>query len=299
MDGADPDVVVGDALCTPELGPLFEELAGGPTRVLLVHHQTSWEPERDDRASQRALELRAVIASDWLVATSAFTAKKLTSEYSGRSAEVVVPGADRLPRLPRISRSDEPLRLLLVGSLIVRKRVPWLLDAIEGMPSTRLSLTILGDLERDRDHATALLSRIAASPRLCRCVTARGVVDDGALAAALAKTDALILPSSLEGYGMVIGEALHAGVPVVAALQAAEASSLKQHPAVITFQDAAGLRSILERLERDPALVAKLERSAREVALPQWNETIRSFREVLMRATMQATKQGPGSAAGP
>ena len=71
------DVCVGDELCFRELGPTFEALAGGPVRVLLVHHLARWEGcgERD-----RAAEERAIAAADTVVVTSTTSARRLADE---------------------------------------------------------------------------------------------------------------------------------------------------------------------------------------------------------------------------
>src|SRR5512145_20259 len=68
IDG-DMNVVVGDALCINELGPLFKSLVGRLRRVLLVHHFTSWERGATALclATLRAQELRAVNSADLVV----------------------------------------------------------------------------------------------------------------------------------------------------------------------------------------------------------------------------------------
>ncbi len=155
LSSPDADVVVGDGLCIPELGPAFEALAGGPARVLLVHHMPSWEIERAGlggssearaiRATEaraiRATEARAIRASDRIVATSAATRARLLEEGAAVPVDVVAPGANRLPRLARPAPAS---RLLFVGSLVRRKRLELLLDALEALPAPRPVLTIRG-----------------------------------------------------------------------------------------------------------------------------------------------------------
>jgi 6-pyruvoyltetrahydropterin/6-carboxytetrahydropterin synthase len=71
--------IVGDALCARELGHAFEQVGRGTVRVLLVHHLTSWEVECADRDALRAMEARAVAASDHLVVTSDTSAARLAT----------------------------------------------------------------------------------------------------------------------------------------------------------------------------------------------------------------------------
>ncbi len=274
------DVLVGDALGVAEVGPLFEAAAGSARRVLLVHHLPSWEEERTDREALRALEARAIAASDRAVVTSATTGARLGGEYPGLGADVVVPGADRLPRRPRAERSGA-LRLVFVGSVIPRKRLHLLFDALERLGDTPFTLHMAGDAGRDPAHAAAMRARVHRSPALRGRVVADGVLDDGALADRLASVDALVLPSSLEGYGMVIAEALATGLPVFAARPAAVAAGVAGHPAVAVFDDSADLAAALETFARDEAVRAAMTRAAGSASLPTWEGCVAAFRAAL------------------
>lgn len=272
------DALVGDGLCVRELGPLFEGAPRSTARVLLVHHFPSWEVERTDWHALRALEARAVRASDLLVATSTTTRDRLACDHPGTATEVVVPGADWLPRHARAPSPDARVELLFVGSLVARKRVTLLLDALEHLAEPGLSLTLLGDSQREPEHARAMVDRIEASTVLRSCVTIAGVAGDEALARWLARADALVLPSSLEGYGMVLTEALHAGLPVIAARPAARAAGIADLGAVRVFDDADNLAPLLRQFAHDPALRTAMRREADALVLPGWVESIAAFR---------------------
>jgi glycosyltransferase involved in cell wall biosynthesis len=275
-------VLVGDALCVRELGPIFEGASRGVGRVLLVHHFTSWELERTDAGTTREWEARAVAASDGLVATSVATGDRLALEHPGIPITVILPGADRLPRASRVGPKEATrVELLFVGSLVPRKRVTLLLDAIESLDDPRPGLTLMGDPGRDRAYAAAVALRVETSAALRECVTFAGVVSDEALATTMATADALVLPSSLEGYGMVLTEALQAGLPVLAALPAATAAGIAASPAVRTFADAGELAEILRVFVAAPALRASMRGHAERAVLPGWRDAIARFRRVL------------------
>jgi glycosyltransferase involved in cell wall biosynthesis len=273
------DVLVGDALCVRELGPLFESVEGA-SRVLLVHHLPSWEIERTDRDSMRWHEDRALASSDHVVATSAMTRARLTRDHERPTIDVVVPGADRLPRAARVSNGGA-IELLFVGSIVVRKRVSLLLDALEGLPEPRPRLTLLGDPDREPAHARAVAERIAASAVLRPNVTMAGVVTDEDLARRLARADALVLPSSLEGYGMVLTEALHAGLPVLAARPAAEAASIAEHGGVRVFDEGGDLANVLRRFATEPGLRSAMRSAAEATPLPTWSGAGDAFHRAL------------------
>ncbi len=296
------DFALGDALCVRELGPLFERVAGPARRVLLVHHLPSWEIERSDRDAMRRHEARALAASDHAIATSDVTRERLAGEgLAGGLAlldvDVVVPGADRLPRAARASRDGGRVEILFVGSLVARKRVALLLDALESLPDPLPGLTLLGDPDREPEVRRAIAGRIEASAALRSSVTIAGVAGDDALARWLARADVLVLPSSLEGYGMVLTEALHAGLPVIAARQAANAAAIADHGAALVFDDDGDLARVLRRFVAEPALREAMRAQAAGADLPTWAGAVDSFHRVLAGARRRA-RPGVGGADG-
>jgi len=288
------DVLVGDALCVREIGPLFERVPGPAARVLLVHHLPSWEIEQSNRDSMRRHEARALAASDHAVATSVMTRDRLLRESAAPPVDVVVPGADRLPRAARPTEGADLscATLLFVGSLVARKRVALLLDVLEGLPAPPPRLTLLGDPDREPAYARAIRERIEASASLRASVTIAGVAGDEVLARWLARADALVLPSSLEGYGMVLTEALHAGLPVIAARPAAKAAAIGEHPAVRVFDDRADLAELLRRFVHEPGLREALRSHALTASLPTWSGAIDAFRRALGNARRRPSSRG-------
>lgn len=278
------DVVVGDALCINELGPMFEAMAGCLRRVLLVHHLTSWENEASAtcQVALRAQELRAIRSADLVVTTSQTTASRLCAEHPGCVPYTVVPGADRLTCLPR-AQSPTDCRLLGIGSLVARKRWELLLAALDELAAPGLYLRLIGDDTRDPAYARSIAAQLARSPYLAAHVEYMGVVTDEDLAGELACADALVLPSSLEGYGMVLTEALHAGLPVVASRASAVPEILKDNAAALLFDDESELVVQLNRLASEPTLRDAMQRAAARCAatLPTWSSAGARFRELL------------------
>lgn len=105
----------------------------------------------------------------------------------------------RAPRLLCVGRLDDP-----------RKNVDLLLEACARLRSTlpNLELTLVGAsaLPWQRKRGKALADAGA---------TIRGVIAVDDLARAYLSHDVLVVPSRQEGFGIVIAEALHAGLPVV------------------------------------------------------------------------------------
>ncbi|HTN87012.1 MAG TPA: glycosyltransferase family 4 protein [Sorangium sp.] len=289
----DPDVVVGDELCFPELGPAFAALPRRIARVLLVHHLSAWElPPGGATLTRAALALQEAAAlrlCDAHLATSATTAARLRREHGVERVDVAPPGADRLPLRPRAGGSDRrggALRLTFVGSFIPRKGLLELLAAFERIGSPRATLALVGDAARDPAYAGRVRAAIAGSAFLRTRVVVPGVLGDDALADELAATDALVLPSLLEGYGMVLTEAVRAGVPVLAARAGAIAEVVEDGAEALLWDDREGLVRSLSRFLEDGALRASMSRAAvaRSAALPTWDGAATAVRAALSRA---------------
>ena len=83
---------------------------------------------------------------------------------------------------------------------------------------------------------------------------------------------------------MVLTEALHAGLPVIAARPAAEAAAVADLGAVRVFDHARDLAELLRRFADDPALREAMRRAAAATLLPTWAEAIAAFRVALVCA---------------
>jgi glycosyltransferase involved in cell wall biosynthesis len=281
------DVAVVDELCFTEAGSLLRALPRESLGVLLVHHLSAWELEPAARQPVLELERATLSAADVCIATSHDTATRLLDEGLVRDVSVVEPGADRLPPADSGATGRDVVRLLFVGNLIPRKRVLELLCAFAGATESA-ELVLIGDPARDPAYAAEVRSMIASSDALSRSVRMTGLLDEHELAAELAAADALVLPSLLEGYGMVVGEALHAGVPVIAADAGAAAKLIERSRAGIVFDrhDPTALGAALRAFVGDAVQRSRLREAARtaRALLPTWPEAIRSFRAMLAPA---------------
>lgn len=117
--------------------------------------------------------------------------------------------------------SGRPLRFLYVGSVIARKGVPVLLDAWKRLAPRDAELWIAGGVgPRERKLIPEL-------PGL----RVLGQVAKADMPALYASADVFVLPSLFEGFGLVILEALAAGLPVIStphtgAVEAVDAPAL-------------------------------------------------------------------------
>jgi glycosyltransferase involved in cell wall biosynthesis len=289
LDGRAFDVVVGDELCFRELGPLFRALPPQVRRVLLIHHLSAWEhPEGLERSRLLELETTAIAAADVCVATSRVTADRLEQERLTSHVYVAEPGADRFERSP--SAGQEPggarLRLLFIGNVVPRKRVLELAQAFADLSGEHAELVLVGG-ELDADYARAI-KEVVARAGVARRVRWLGSLDAAGVAEQLSLADVLVLPSALEGYGMVLTEALWAAVPIIAARVGAAEELVSRTSAGLLYEpdDAAGLGVTLGAFIDDAALRTRLRHAAWLAAerLPRWRDTALALRATLSKS---------------
>lgn len=287
LSADDFDVVVGDELCFRELLPLFQR-GPAPRRVLLIHHLSAWEHALGpERASILELESALMTAADVCVATSHVTADRLYAEQLALRVHVAEPGADRMPRSETAGQepSGARVRLLFVGNLLRRKRVLELCEAFGNLSTLGVELVLVG-AELEPDYAAEVRRRIEHHGVRDR-VRFLGPLAAEAVAEQLSLADALVLPSALEGYGMVLSEALWASVPVIAARVGAAEQLVNRTSAGLLYEpdDDAALGATLTAFVADPALRRRLREAAWRAAeiLPRWRDTALALRATLAK----------------
>jgi glycosyltransferase involved in cell wall biosynthesis len=120
----------------------------------------------------------------------------------------IVRQASALDVRPPARHPARPLRLLFVGRLVTSKGLHLLLPALAGYPLTSWQLTIAGDgpeLARLRDFASRHNLPVAFT----------GFVSRVRLPGLFAEHDVFVLPTLKDEWGLVVGEALGAGLPVL------------------------------------------------------------------------------------
>lgn len=290
-----PDVVVGDELCFRELAVTFPVLARACRdrpipRVLLVHHLTAWETElsRSARLRARAAERFTLRFSDAIVTTSEATRHRLHGEVRNRSVTVVVPGADRFEHAPAPRSSERAaVRFVFVGAVVPRKRVLTLVHAFAAASrrcSAPIELVLVGSTTREPVYAGTVEQRIEELG-VAERVRLLGERSDEEVASAIADADVLVLPSSLEGWGIAATEAIHAGTPVIAARTAGLVEALSNAEGAALFADGdRELEDCLARFASDAALRRAMSECARQSRpqLPTWKESVVRFRQALL-----------------
>jgi glycosyltransferase involved in cell wall biosynthesis len=176
------------------------------------------------------------------------------------------------------------LRLLLVGHWTPRKGI---LEALEALSRVRVGVTLdlVGEQDRDPTYATRV-RRALQSPELAGRVRVHGRVPTNTLARLYAEADALLLPSTHEGYGMVLAEALAAGLPIIATRVGAVSEVVRDglEAELVPPAEAWAMARAITRLA-DPAERQRRAAHARgrAVSLPRWSSSVAAFDALLTR----------------
>jgi len=289
LASTDYDVIVGDELCFRELGPLFRSARASSRCVLLIHHLTAWEHAAGTaRTELLALEKAAIDAADVCIATSQVTAERLRQEQLAQGVWVAEPGADRFerPARARLESNSDRIRLLFVGNIQPRKRVRELALAFAELAHENAELVLVG-AQLSPEYAEEVRAVIARAQIASR-VHWLGALSEAFVAEQLSQADVLVLPSLLEGYGMVLSEALWSGVPIIAARVGAAEELVQRTSAGLLYEpdDASGLSAALARFVTDRELRGALRQAAWLSAerLPRWRDTALSLRATLAKS---------------
>jgi glycosyltransferase-like protein len=248
--------------------------AGAPVVIRTVHHV-------DDFTSPSLIECQrqAILEPDRILVVSEHWRDLLRREY-GTAAEVVHNGVDparfqaadpvQAKELrQRAGAADRPL-ILSVGGIEPRKGSDTLVRAVAALKQAgrRPVYAVVGghsfqDYRAYRDRVLASLPGLGL--RLDDDVVLLGTVPDAELPGWYAAADVLAFPSTKEGWGLAVLEAMSAGLPVVASDLPVfrEFLSPGRDALLVPVDDAPALATALAAVLDDPELADRLRSAAR------------------------------------
>jgi glycosyltransferase involved in cell wall biosynthesis len=288
------DVLLQDELNHPSLFWLNRQLRSSVDYPILsiVHHLRCSEarPAWQNRF-YRWVERHYLSSVDGFIFNS-HTTRTVVEELVGSSRRAIVayPGGDRLrpnvtpDQVVERAHQTGPLRILFIGNLIPRKGLHILLGGLAHLPQGTWQLEVAGSLAMDLSYAHSIQRQIAESG-LTAQVTLCGPLFDSDLAARLAHSHLLAVPSSYEGFGITYLEGMGFGLPAIAttAGAASEIIAHGQDGFLVPPDDPTALAHYVDYLRQDRERLAQMGLAAlkRYRDHPTWNDTTEHIRQFL------------------
>lgn len=311
------DVLLQDELNHPSLFWLNGRLKGSHIPIIsIVHHlrcselRPAWQnwlytlPERQylhstDGFIFNSQSTRQTVAALGVKISSASSEAKpwVVAYPAGDRFEHAMPGsASNLGEAHITRRSQEigPLRLVFAGSLIPRKGLHTLLEALTKLPAGLCHLDVIGGMDADPAYARQVLQQTERL-RLHKSVHFHGKLDDARLGARFAQAQVMVTPSSYEGFGIVYLEGMSFGLPAVASSAGAAKEIIipGENGFLISPGDATALAEILHNLAEDRGRLVELSIAARHrfESFPTWEESAALIRDFLLHDIVGSTQR--------
>ncbi|HZF43810.1 MAG TPA: glycosyltransferase family 4 protein [Sphingomonadaceae bacterium] len=240
--------------------------------------------EKEMLIGERELERLAQESAlaDHIVVASSFTKRTLIEQGISEARVSVIPyGVDveAFPTRTTPPPSGGPLRIVFVGSFVQRKGMSYLLDAVAAFPAGDVKLIV----------ATRKIDwpELPAFARSDRVEFKLGLSRDE-LVQLLHGCDVFALPSLIEGFGLVITEAMATGLPVIATDHTCAGDIVEggETGFVVPIRDAAALIAAIQKcLDRRTELFAmgqKASEAARRLTWPLFRRNVSDHYRSLM-----------------
>jgi glycosyltransferase involved in cell wall biosynthesis len=236
-------------------------------RVVTIHDLTAWHhPElvTDDVRQYPALVARALERGAWVHTPSSFVRDEAI-HVLGADPDLVVAVPNGVTSLPAGDRGrgrrptgGAPF-VLAIGTVEPRKDLPTLVRAFDSVAAelTDLHLVVAGPDGWGVDAYDAAVAGATHRDRIVRV----GFVDETTRGDLLAGAELLALPSRYEGFGLTAGEALLAGVPVVATAAGAVPEVVGDAGLVVPVGDAEAFAAAMLRVLTDSQVAVDLRRA--------------------------------------
>jgi glycosyltransferase involved in cell wall biosynthesis len=207
--------------------------------------------------------------ADAITVASRYVERTFVQMGVDRAKIHVAPYGVNLSRFHPCGEPDpDEFNVLYVGTVSIRKGIPYLLDAFDRLrhPKKRLSLVgilkpeILPFLARRRNRSTV------------HCL---GHQPQETLKNVMSRSHVMVLPSVDEGFGMVLAEAMACGCPVIATANTGGPDLITdgKEGFIVPIRDADAISARLEALAQCPEMRAAMSAAALEKtrALAGWD----------------------------
>ena len=200
-------------------------------------------------------------AADLITVPSTFALNTFVECGVPRQKMRLVPYGVDLGAFYPINQRKNAFHVLFVGSVSVRKGVPYLLDAFEQLQCEHKHLTLAGAVYPDLKNKLKQLQHHTQ-------ISVLGHVPQTRLKEIMSTSDVMVLPSVEEGLALVQAQAMACGCPVIASQNtgAADLFTDGKEGFIVPIRDATAIADRLQSLADNPDLQSRMrEASLRRV----------------------------------
>jgi glycosyltransferase involved in cell wall biosynthesis len=211
----------------------------------------------DPRIVER--ELRQYETADLITVPSSFARDSFIARGVKPSKVKVVPYGVNLKNFSPVSTPDpDTFHVIFVGQMSLRKGLPHLLRAFNGVKRPDKRLTLIGPRVAETEAFEHLID-----PETTRYV---GTVPHLELKTYMSRSHVLVLPSVEEGFGNVLPEAMACGAPVISTMStgACDLFTDGHEGFIVPSRDAEAIRMRLQQMADDEPSRAIMGEAARK-----------------------------------
>ncbi|WP_017324172.1 glycosyltransferase family 4 protein [Synechococcus sp. PCC 7336] len=265
--------------------------------LAIVHHFDRYDssaPASLGKTCRALAERLKLIWASQMITNSQYSQREIESlGFPAQNITILPPGLEQ--KVVNSDNPSQPLQLenpaiLCVAHCIPRKGILELVEAFATIDRQNYVLHIAGKTDKDARYYRKLRSRVE-SAGLANAVIFHGRTDDNTLHQLYQQSDLFVLPSYKEGFGIVLLEAMHYGLPIVATNVTALPELVRDGETglLVPPQNSQALAEALQKLIDRPDLRARLGRAGRQQLLPNydWDRTGAKFLSIVQTLTPQ------------
>lgn len=207
--------------------------------------------------------------AELLTVPSTFAMRTFIESDISRDKLALTPyGADVSDYSPRAKR-DDAFRILFVGTVSIRKGVGYLLKALNLVHLHNAELAIRGSHTSEAD----VLFRKIPTQIPIRRIPPQPHTE---MAAMFSQASVVVLPSIDDAFGLVVGQAMACGVPVIASTNTGGPDLIDDgvDGFIVPIRDPQAIADRIQQLHDDPALRDRMAAAARQKvsAIHGWDQ---------------------------
>lgn len=217
-------------------------------RLLHEEHQEWGIPYTPTHPRIVERELSEYAEADLITVPSGFAKASFLAEGIPDKKLVVLPyGADLKQFSPVGKPSPHAFVITFVGGLSLRKGLPYLLLAYRGLRLPSKRLTLIGQVD------PKLIDRLKKIGLWSDGISIHGHLDQASLRSHFSRSNVMVLPSVEDGFGLVVGQAMACGCPVITSTQAGASDVVRNgiNGYIVPARNAKALTEALERVADD------------------------------------------------